>query len=137
MVSWMCAFWVRFQFLQCSSVVCLYLDVFIGGFRWGMPLGVGKAMLMRGGACATELCLMVVWVCVFVSSWGWFSCCGLWRCVFLFLLFGVFEVSLFLVWLVVVMGVYFPLDRVYLGSFCLCYVFGDRLGLGSPGECHA
>ena len=58
--------------------------------RWGMMLGAGKAMLMRGGACATELCLMVVWVCVFVSNSGWFSCCGLWRCVFRFLLLGAF-----------------------------------------------
>ena len=32
-----------------SSVVCLYLDVLIGGFWWGMTLGIGKAMLMRGG----------------------------------------------------------------------------------------
>jgi hypothetical protein len=58
-VCWVCVPWARFQFFLCYSVVCLYLDVFIGGFRWGMTLGVGKAMLMRGGACATELCLIV------------------------------------------------------------------------------
>ncbi len=54
---------VRFQFLYCSSVVCVYLDVFMGVFRWGMTLGIGKAMLMRGGACATELRLMGVRFC--------------------------------------------------------------------------
>ena len=45
-------------------MVCLYLDMFMGGFRWGITLGSGEAMLMRGGACATELCLMVGCVCV-------------------------------------------------------------------------
>ena len=74
--------------LLCSSVICLYLDVFIGGFRWGMTLGAGKAMLMRGSACATELCLMVGWVCVFDSNWCWLSYCGLRRCVFRFLMLG-------------------------------------------------
>ena len=64
----------------------MYLDVFIGGFRWGMTLGAGKAMLMRGGACATELCLMVGWVSVVVFIWRWLSCCGLWECVFRFLM---------------------------------------------------
>ncbi len=58
-------------------MVCLYLDMFMGGLRWGMTLEAGKAMLMRGGACATELCLMVGWVCAFVSIWGWLSCRGL------------------------------------------------------------
>jgi hypothetical protein len=29
-----------------NSVVCLYLDVFMGGFQWGITLGAGKAMLM-------------------------------------------------------------------------------------------
>jgi len=52
----------------CSNVVCLYLGVYVGRFRWGMTLGGGTAMLMRGGACATEMCLMVGWVCVIVSS---------------------------------------------------------------------
>ena len=54
---------VRFQFLYCSSVVCLYLNVFIGVCRWGMTLGIGKAMLMQGGACATDLRLMGVRFC--------------------------------------------------------------------------
>ncbi len=81
---------VLFQFLYCSSVVCLYLDVFMGRFRWGLTLGVGKAMLMRGGACAIELCLMVG--CVYPSSSGrcWLSQCGVCGCVFLFLMFGIF-----------------------------------------------
>ena len=67
---------VRCQVLYCSSVVCLYLDVFTGGFRCGITLGAGKAMLMRGGACATELCLMVG--CVLLSKYNWcgLSCCG-------------------------------------------------------------
>jgi len=30
----------------CFSVVCLYLDVFMGGFQLGITLGAGKAMLM-------------------------------------------------------------------------------------------
>ena len=46
-----------------SSVVCLYLVVFNDGFWWGMTQGVGNYMLMRGGACATELYLMMGWVC--------------------------------------------------------------------------
>ncbi len=90
MVCWVWVPWVRLQFLQCSSVVRLYLDVSIGGLRWGMTLGAGKAMFMRGGACATELCLMVGWVCVLVFDWGWLTYCRLWRCVFRFLLLGVF-----------------------------------------------
>ena len=64
---------VRCQFLYCSSVVCLYLDVFMGGLRWGITLGAGKAMLMRGGACATELCLIVGCVCLYRSCWCWLS----------------------------------------------------------------
>ena len=60
---------VRCQFFYYSSVVCLYLDVFMGEFRWGITLGVGKAMLMRGGACAAELCLMVGFVCLSSSIW--------------------------------------------------------------------
>jgi hypothetical protein len=64
---------VRCHVLYCYSVVCLYLDVFLGGFRWGITLGVGKAMLMRGGACATELCLMVGCVCLSSSGWCWLS----------------------------------------------------------------
>ena len=54
---------VRFQFLYCSRLICLYLDVFIGWFRWGMTLGIGKAILMRGGACATKLRLVGVRFC--------------------------------------------------------------------------
>ena len=61
--------------LYCSSVVCLYLVVFMGGFRWGITLDAGKAMLMRDGACATELCLMVGCVCVYSSSWCRLSGC--------------------------------------------------------------
>ncbi len=60
---------VLFKVLYCSSVVCLYLDVLMGRFRWGITLGVGKAMLMRGGACATEMCLMVGCVCLSSSGW--------------------------------------------------------------------
>ena len=41
----------------------------MGEFRLGMTLWAGKAMLMRGGACATELCLMMGCVCVIVSNW--------------------------------------------------------------------
>ncbi len=67
---------VRCNFFYCSSVVCLYLDVLMGGFRWGITLGAGKAMLMRDGACATELCLMVGCICLYNSSWCWLSCCG-------------------------------------------------------------
>jgi len=37
------------------------LDVFMGEFRWGIRLGAGKAMMLRGGACATELCLISNW----------------------------------------------------------------------------
>jgi hypothetical protein len=62
--------------LYCSSVACLYLDVFMGGFRWGITLGAEKAMLMRGGACATELCLMVGCVCLYKSNWCWLPCYG-------------------------------------------------------------
>ena len=50
----------------------------------------GKAMLMRGGACATELYLMVGCVCLFVSNWCWLSCCGYGGCVFRFLMLGAF-----------------------------------------------
>jgi len=70
-------------------VVCLYLDVVVGGFRWGMTLGVGYALLMRGGACVSELCLMVGWGFVVVSLWFGWSSCGLWECVFRFLMLGV------------------------------------------------
>ena len=72
-----CAFivscFVRFpliciQFLYCSSVVCLYVVVLVDGLRWGMTLGVGNAMFIRGGACVTELCLMVGWVCCIMSG---------------------------------------------------------------------
>ena len=71
-------------------MVCLYLDVFIGGIRWDMTLGAGKAMLMQCGACATELCLVVDWVSVFVSNWSWLSYCGLWEGGFRFLMWGDF-----------------------------------------------
>ena len=76
--------------MYCSSVVCLYLVVFMGGFRWGITLGAGKTMLMRGGACATELCLMVGCVCLSSPGWCWLSLCGFCGCIFLFLMFGVF-----------------------------------------------
>ena len=47
------------HFLYCYNVVCLYLVVSMGGFRCGTTLGTGNAILMRGGACAAELRLMV------------------------------------------------------------------------------
>ncbi len=86
---WLGVSFVRCQFLYCASVVCLYLGVFMGGFRWGITLGAGKAMLMRGGACAAELCLMDGCVCLsnagcYLLSRYWFS-----MRVFLFLVFGV------------------------------------------------
>ncbi len=62
--------------MYCSIVVCLYLVVLRGGFRWGITLGAGKAMWMRGGACATELCLMVGCDCLSSSGWYWLSICG-------------------------------------------------------------
>ena len=62
--------------MYCSSVVCLYLDVLMDGFLWDVTLGAGKAMLMRGGACATELCFMVGCACLSKSNWCWLSCCG-------------------------------------------------------------
>ena len=46
-------------FLHRSSVVCLYADVFCSELRWGKTLGVGNPIMMRGGSCAIELCLMV------------------------------------------------------------------------------
>ena len=33
-------------------------------------------MLMQGGACAAEPCLMVGRVCVYISVWCWLSDCG-------------------------------------------------------------
>ena len=74
----------------CSSVVGLYFDVFMGGFRWGITPWARKAMLMRGGACATELCLMVGCVCLCDSVWCWLSCYGYRGCVSLFLVLGGF-----------------------------------------------
>ena len=71
---WLGVPWVRCQFLYCSNKVCLYLDVFVGGFRWGNTQGAGKAMMMRGGACATELCLMAGCVRLSNSNWCWLSC---------------------------------------------------------------
>ena len=110
-------------------MVCIYLDVFIGGFWWGITLGAGKAMLMRGGACAAELCLRVGWVCVIVSNWSWLSYCGLWKCVFRFLMLVAFctlsGLNLY------GFGGGCVISIVYLGHFCLWCVFGDRLGLGS------
>ena len=48
------------------------VDCFVGSgvwrlFLWGIVHGVGNAMLMRGGACAAELRLMVV----FGGCWVW------------------------------------------------------------------
>jgi len=83
MVCWVRFPWVRFQCLYCSNVVCLYLDVIMGGFRCVMTLGFGMVMLMRG-ARATELCLMVGWVCVFVIWSVVLSSCGFWMCVLRF-----------------------------------------------------
>jgi hypothetical protein len=85
------------QILYWSSVVYLQEVAFVGVFRWGLNLGVGKAMLMRGGACAAELCLMGFRVFCVV-----FRVCGafiyvLWGFNFfliLFLLFVVFSVVL-------------------------------------------
>ena len=51
--------WFRVQYL--SSVVCVCGVDMDGGFLRGMEHGVGKAMLMLGGACAAELRLMTVW----------------------------------------------------------------------------
>ena len=75
--------------MYCSSVVCLYLVVFMCGFRWGITLGAGKPMLMRGGACATELRLMVGCVCLSSSGRCCLSFCGFCGCIFLLLMFGV------------------------------------------------
>ena len=61
----------------------------VGGFRWDMTLGVGNAILMRGGACAAELCLMVGWGFVVVSLLFGLSSCELWEFVFRFLMVGV------------------------------------------------
>jgi hypothetical protein len=47
------------SFCIAINVDYLNLDMFMGGFRCGMTLEVGKAMLMRGGASAAELGLMV------------------------------------------------------------------------------
>jgi hypothetical protein len=57
-------------------VVCLYVVVFIGGFLCVMMQGVGNAMVMRGGACAAELCFMgggVVVLCH--ESVGFYRAC--------------------------------------------------------------
>jgi len=50
---------------------------------------------------------------------------------------GVFCNLFVLVCMVEMVGVLFPLGRVCLGSYCLCYVFGDRLDLGSLVVSHA
>ncbi len=52
---------IRFNNLSSVDWVCVV--VMRGGFLCDMEHGgVGKAMLMRGGACAAELRLMGVWV---------------------------------------------------------------------------
>jgi hypothetical protein len=71
------------HFLKRSSVLCLFKDVLRKLFRWGMKLGVGKAIFMRDGACATELRLMEFGVC-----WDSFCACGA------LFLFGVLRLSL-------------------------------------------
>jgi hypothetical protein len=66
-------------------MICLSFDVFMGRFRCGMISGVGKAMLMRGGACAAELCLLMGCVCVIGIGRVVLPSCGLWECVLRFL----------------------------------------------------
>ena len=59
-----CGVWgiVCFRVQYLSSVVCV-CGIDIGeGFLCGMEHGVGKAILMRGGACATELRLTGIWL---------------------------------------------------------------------------
>ena len=75
---------VRLQFLYYSSVVYLFLVVVNGGFRLAMMQGVGNVILMRGGACATELCLMVGWVCGVTTVGCGLPSCGLWECILRF-----------------------------------------------------
>ncbi len=92
-----------------------------------MTLGVGKTMLMGGGACAAELRLMVVWACVFVVSWGWLSCCEIWRFVFLFL---------FLVAICILFG----LVLYFRGGGCVdssgsCVLRALQCGLCGCGSC--
>ena len=59
-----CGVWgiVCFRVRYLSSEVCVYGIDMGGGFLYGMEHGVGKTMLMRGGACdcAPELRLMGV-----------------------------------------------------------------------------
>ncbi len=83
--------------LYCSSVVCLYLVVSMGGLRWGITLGAGKAQFMRGGACAAELCLMVVCVCVHSYPSCCLSGCGCCGCMSFsseFVVYGLWMVSI-------------------------------------------
>ena len=71
-----------------SNVVCV-VGSRCGLFLWGIVHGVGNAMLMRGGACAAELRLMVVFGGFWV--WGAELCWGVVRGVnFLFVLFRLF-----------------------------------------------
>ena len=56
---------------------------------------------------------------------------------FVFFCWVFFANSLVLVCMVEVVGVIFPIARVCLGSYCLCYVLGDRLDLGSLVVSHA
>jgi hypothetical protein len=49
-----------------------------------MTQGVGNDMLMRGGACATELCLMVDWVYGITTMGCGLPSCGLWECILRF-----------------------------------------------------
>ena len=58
-----CGLWgiVFFRVQYLSSLVCVSGIDIGGGCLCGMEHGVGKAMLMRGGACAADLRLMGVW----------------------------------------------------------------------------
>ncbi len=103
--------------------------MFIGGFRCGITLGAGNAQLMRGGACAAELCLMVGCVCCSSSGWYRLSWCGFCGCIFLFLVFGVLCVFWVFVYMVWGMGEESPSGRVCLGY--LRYVYEDLLCVGA------
>ena len=96
--------------------------MFVNRFRWGVTLGAGKAMLMRGGACFTELCLMVSWVCVIATKGCGLSPCGLWECVLRFLL-------LFFLWFFdVLLGVspFGSVPVLYCSSVVCLYLGGFR-----------
>jgi len=75
-VSKSCSCVILWGFILCCrhdvhwfSVVCLSGDEFGELFRWCMVHEAGKAIWMRGGACATELHLMGVCFC-------WSGWCG-------------------------------------------------------------